>query len=160
MPRSPRLVITSDRDWQADKHFTRAPGEPRRAICRFAHQQIRAGVAQVHCEVEGSARNPIAAITRHTRSMPDLSKRRNALPLFRPTLADPDFVSARTMKRRVRRSNSERQLGTPSRPNAPLQVLHLSDRRDHFTTTLPGLSGISSYATSDRLRLGLPLTRF
>jgi len=44
------------------------------------HQQIRTGVAQVHRKEEGSARNPIAAITRHTRSMPDLSKRRNALP--------------------------------------------------------------------------------
>jgi hypothetical protein len=42
------------------------------------HKQIRTGVAQVHCK-KGSTRNPIAAITRHTRSMPDLSKRRNAL---------------------------------------------------------------------------------
>jgi hypothetical protein len=42
------------------------------------HQQIRTGVAQVHCK-EGSARNPIAAIIRHTGSMPELSERRKAL---------------------------------------------------------------------------------
>jgi hypothetical protein len=43
------------------------------------HQQIRTGGAQVHCKEEGSARNPIAAIIRHTGSMPELSERRNAL---------------------------------------------------------------------------------
>src|SRR5437868_15275876 len=43
------------------------------------HQQIRTGVAQVHCKEKGSARNPIAAIIRHTGSMPELSERRNAL---------------------------------------------------------------------------------
>jgi hypothetical protein len=43
------------------------------------HQQIRTEVAQVHCKEEGSVRNPIAAITRHTGSTPELSERRNAL---------------------------------------------------------------------------------
>jgi hypothetical protein len=41
--------------------------------------QIRRAVAQVHCKEEGSARNPIAAIIRHTGSMPELSERRKAL---------------------------------------------------------------------------------
>jgi hypothetical protein len=49
------------------------------------HQQIRTGVAQVHCK-EGSARNPIVAIIRHTGSMPELGAAECA-PLFRPTLA-------------------------------------------------------------------------
>ena len=48
-------------------------------------QQIRTAVEQVHRKEEGSARNPIAAIIRHAGSMPELSIRRNALPLFRPT---------------------------------------------------------------------------
>src|ERR1700730_561093 len=56
-----------------------APGEPRCATCRFASPTDPNGVAQVHCKEEGSARNPIAAMTRHTRSTPDLSKRRKAL---------------------------------------------------------------------------------
>jgi hypothetical protein len=43
------------------------------------HQQIRTGVAQVHCKEEGSAWSPIAAIIRHTGSMPELSEPRNAL---------------------------------------------------------------------------------
>jgi hypothetical protein len=41
-------------------------------------EQIRTAVAQVHCKEEGSARNPIAAIIRHTGSMPELSERRKA----------------------------------------------------------------------------------
>src|SRR6266446_4390806 len=51
------------------------------------HQQVRPSVEQVHCEEERSSWNPVAAIVRHERSMPGLSERRNALPLFRPTLA-------------------------------------------------------------------------
>ena len=43
------------------------------------HQQIRTGVAQVHCKEEGSARNPIAAIIQHTGNMPELSERRKAV---------------------------------------------------------------------------------
>jgi hypothetical protein len=43
------------------------------------HQQIRTGVAQVHCKEEGSARNPIAAIIRDTGNMPEVSERRKAL---------------------------------------------------------------------------------
>jgi hypothetical protein len=51
------------------------------------HQQVRPPVKQVHCKEEGSSWNPIAAVVRHERSMPGLAERRNALPLFRPTLA-------------------------------------------------------------------------
>jgi hypothetical protein len=43
------------------------------------HQQTRTGSRKVHCKEEGSARNPIAAIIRHTGSMIELSERRNAL---------------------------------------------------------------------------------
>ena len=50
-----------------------------RNIVDLRHQQIRTGVAQVHCKEEGSARNPIAAIIRHIGSMPELSERRKAL---------------------------------------------------------------------------------
>jgi hypothetical protein len=62
-----------------------------------------------------------------------------ASPLFRPTLAELNFVSARTMKRRGRRSNSEASPAPPARPNAPPPVFHLPDPRNHFTTTLPDL---------------------
>ena len=59
------------------------PARTRRTVSRnnvdLRHQQIRTGVAQVHCKEEGSARNPIAAITRHTGSTPELSERRKAL---------------------------------------------------------------------------------
>ena len=42
-------------------------------------QQVRTAVEQVHRKEEGSARNPIAAIIRHARNMPEQSVRRNAL---------------------------------------------------------------------------------
>ncbi len=60
----------------------RAGAHPANRIAQYVdlrHQQIRTGVAQVHCKEEGSARNPIAAIIRHTGSMPEPSERRNAL---------------------------------------------------------------------------------
>ena len=45
------------------------------------HQQIRTGVAQLHCKEEGSARNPIAAIIWHARNLPELAEGRNTLRL-------------------------------------------------------------------------------
>jgi hypothetical protein len=81
-----RLVARStgnayDRGRQVDAEgaYGRAPGEPRRAICRFASSTDPNGVPQVHCKEEGSARNPIAAIIRPTASIPALSERRKAL---------------------------------------------------------------------------------
>jgi hypothetical protein len=47
--------------------------------CRFASPTDPNGVAQVHRKEEGSARNPIAPIIRHTGIMPELSERRKAL---------------------------------------------------------------------------------
>jgi hypothetical protein len=61
----------------------RAGAHPANPVAQYVdlrHQQIRTGIAQVHCKEEGSARNPIAAIIRHTGSMPELSERRNAPP--------------------------------------------------------------------------------
>jgi hypothetical protein len=49
------------------------------------HQQIRTGVAQVHCKKEGSARNPIAAMIQNTGSMPGKALRFSALCLLWPT---------------------------------------------------------------------------
>src|SRR5262249_6744428 len=46
-------------------------------------EQSRAAVEQVHGNKEGPARNPIAAIVRHTTNMPELYSRRNA-PCFFP----------------------------------------------------------------------------
>jgi hypothetical protein len=43
------------------------------------HQQIRAPVQQIDREKEGSARDPVAAIVWHGRSMPGPVARRNAL---------------------------------------------------------------------------------
>src|SRR5205814_2485789 len=73
------------------------------AQCRFASPTDPNGVAQVHCKDEGAARNPIAAIIRHTGSMPELSERRNALRfsalrLLRKVLARPAFASCNTRK--------------------------------------------------------------
>jgi hypothetical protein len=49
-----------------------------RNIVDLRHQQVRTGIAQVHRKEEGSARNLIAPIIRHTGIMPELSERRNA----------------------------------------------------------------------------------
>jgi hypothetical protein len=43
----------------------RAGAHPANRVAQYVdlrHQQIRTGIAQVHCKEEGSARNPIAAI--------------------------------------------------------------------------------------------------
>jgi hypothetical protein len=105
------------------------------------HQQIRTGVARVHCK-EGSARHPIAAIIRHTASMPSFRSggMRSAFP---PTLAELNFMSARTMKRRGRRSNSERHPAPPARPNAPLASVSPSRPARPFYADFAGLSGMA-----------------
>ncbi len=69
----------------------RAGADPAYRVAQYVdlrHQQIETGVVEVHCKEEGSARNPIAAIIRHTGIMPELSKRPkalrfSALPLLR-----------------------------------------------------------------------------
>jgi hypothetical protein len=74
----------------------RAGAHPANRVAQYVdlrHQQTRTGVAQVHCKEEGSPRNPIAAIIRHTVSMPQLSERRktfrfSALRLLLGGLAD------------------------------------------------------------------------
>ena len=61
----------------------RAGAHPANRVAHYVdlrHQQIRTGVAQVHCKKEGPARNPIAAIIRHTGSAPELSEGRKAPP--------------------------------------------------------------------------------
>jgi hypothetical protein len=56
---------------------TRRTASRNMSIC--VTNRSETGVAQVHCKEEGSARNPIAPIIRHTGIMPELSERRKAL---------------------------------------------------------------------------------
>ena len=72
-----------DMEWRTGAHL---PNRVAQSV-DSRHQQVRPPVKQVHCKEEGSCWNPIAAVVRHERSMPGLGERRNALPLFRPTLA-------------------------------------------------------------------------
>jgi hypothetical protein len=78
------------------------------------HQEMRVAVTKVHGEEEGSTRNPITAIVRHPRIMLSIGSRRNALPLFRPTLAaagkilaDVASVTPPKKSRHVRNRNQD-----------------------------------------------------
>ncbi len=85
------------------------------------HQQARPAVEQVHCKEEGSSWNPIAAVVRHDRSMPGLGERRNALPLFRPTVAG----AGRPRRPFERVRGPDREVGELNNPNPAQQ----QDRR-------------------------------
>jgi hypothetical protein len=103
------------------------------------HQQIRTGVAQVHCKEEGSARNPIAAIIRHTGSIPDLSKRRkalrfSALRLLWPTShrlvfhlvamsrTAPSYVKLFRLSHSTRARATQNRLDLPLNADSPMQI--------------------------------------